>query len=542
MYTSSVKRNLVLLCALSTVSVLGACSSDDGPPTDAGAARDGGSADGAGGRLDAGITSPDAAPGDVTVAPARIDDVLANPNMGFADFHFGWWCNLPPIDFTPAECATRAEAHRPANYPETAVAYFRWTWRDLEPVRGEINFALIDAAIQSANLLGETLAFRVMTIEEGAAGIPDWMLAAPYAVAGQRFGGTFWPDYRDPTFLAEHARFVRALGARYDDHPAVDHVDIGSVGCWGEWNTACLTGVDSIIEVYAPASDAERDDIAAAYRQLIDDFAAAFPTTPRVMLGIGSSPGLMTDIFVHAIRGGAGWRVDCWGDWGWFSPTWSHQDNLYPDMIANASAVYPEFADVWQHAPIQLEVCATMEDWQSRGWTAAAPDGQVYKSFQWALAQHAAVLNAKSSPVPDEYVPAVQDLLRHNGYRYVIDSFNHASTVEAGTATTLRSTWSNLGVTPSYTRRTLSYRLRSGGTTRTFDSPADVRTWLPGTFEIVDTVTVAADMPAGTYELEVAIVDRAGTSPTTAPLPPLALAIEGRTADGWYPISGLTVR
>ena len=34
----------------------------------------------------------------------------------------------------------------------------------------------------------------------------------------------------------------------------------------------------------------------------------------------------------------------------------------------------------------------------------------------------------------------------------------------------------------------------------------------------------------------------AGTSPTTAPLPPLKLAIEGRAADGWYTLSRLTVR
>ena len=25
--------------------------------------------------------------------------------MGFADFHFRWMCNLPPVSFTPEECA-----------------------------------------------------------------------------------------------------------------------------------------------------------------------------------------------------------------------------------------------------------------------------------------------------------------------------------------------------------------------------------------------------------------------------------------------------
>ena len=31
-------------------------------------------------------------PGTVTVDPKRIDEVLTNPGMGFASFHFGWWC------------------------------------------------------------------------------------------------------------------------------------------------------------------------------------------------------------------------------------------------------------------------------------------------------------------------------------------------------------------------------------------------------------------------------------------------------------------
>jgi len=524
-----------LALTLAAACALCACGDDSG-----GTGTDGGRGDA--GAIPDGGRRLDAAHGDVTVRPNRIDDVLVNPNMGFADFHFGWWCNLPPISFTPAECAARASANRPENYPETAVAYFRWTWRDLEPVRGEIAFDLIDAAMQSANLLGETLGFRVMTIDEGGAGIPDWMLAAPYDVTGEWIGGTFWPDYRDATFRSEHERFIGALGARYDDHPALDHVDIGTVGCWGEWNTACLTGVDSIIEVYGPADDAERDGIEAALSELIDHHVSAFPVSPVVMLGIGSSGGRMTDLLVHAVRAGTGWRVDCWGDFGWFSDTWSHQDDLYPAMIANATAAHAAFPDTWMRAPIHLEVCGTIDGWHDRGWTADAPDGLAYRAFEWALDQHASVLNGKRTPIPADYVPAMEDLLRRNGYRYVIDSFNHSSEVSPGGELVLASTWSNLGVTPSYTRRTSSYRLRGGGENRTFDGTADVRTWLPGTWDVVDTFTVPADLPAGTYDIEVAIVDRAGTDPTTAPLPPLQLGIEGRGTDGWYALSTVTVR
>jgi hypothetical protein len=47
----------------------------------------------------------------VIVHPREIADVLYNPGMGFADFHFGF-------DHSPA----------PGTYPRSTVAYFRWSW------------------------------------------------------------------------------------------------------------------------------------------------------------------------------------------------------------------------------------------------------------------------------------------------------------------------------------------------------------------------------------------------------------------------------
>jgi len=51
----------------------------------------------------------------VTVRPLEIDEVLYNPGMGFADFHFG--SGNPPS---------------PGEYPPQTVAYVRWTWDELE--------------------------------------------------------------------------------------------------------------------------------------------------------------------------------------------------------------------------------------------------------------------------------------------------------------------------------------------------------------------------------------------------------------------------
>ena len=84
-------------------------------------------------------------------------------------------------------------------------------------------------------------------------------------------------------------------------------------------------------------------------------------------------------------------------------------------------------------------------------------------------------------------------------------------------------------------------RLRGASDEATFPSDADTRDWLPGSWDLVHTFTVPADLAPGVYDLEVALVDRAGTDPVTAPLPPLRLGIVDRGADGWYALSQLTV-
>jgi hypothetical protein len=196
---------------------------------------------------------------------------------------------------------------------------------------------------------------------------------------------------------------------------------------------------------------------------------------------------------------------------------------------------------VWRQAPVQLEICGTIPNWHDFGWTTDAPNGEVYRTFQWALDQHASVLNGKFTDIPLDYVPAIDDLLRQNGYRFVVDRFNHQGRVRSGEDVAFISDWSNIGVAPSYHPRALTYRLRGSSGEATFTSTADIRDWLPGSFEVVDLFTIPPDLGEGSYDLELALLDRPGTEPATDPLPPLFLGIEGRRDDGWYSISQVTV-
>jgi hypothetical protein len=88
----------------------------------------------------------------------------------------------------------------------------------------------------------------------------------------------------------------------------------------------------------------------------------------------------------------------------------------------------------------------------------------------------------------------------------------------------------------------VAYRLRGRDAKQQFESNADVRRWLPGRWQEQVAFTVPANLPAGTYHIEVGILDRPGVNPDTAPLPPLQLAMEGRRDDGWYALSRIEVK
>jgi len=426
----------------------------------------------------------------VTVHPQEIDEILFNPGMGFADFHFGIGSPLPP-----------------SQHPRSTVAYIRWSWADLEFAEGQYNFSLVDDAIHRAKAIGETLAFRI--VAETKTGSPRWLLDK--GVASVQVRGGVFPDYNNPIFLDYHERLIRAFGERYAGSPDIDHVDIGSVGCWGEWNTACCQGVEARCKQYYPT---EANQIA-----ITDWYFKYFSRTPLVMLVGGQ--------LKYATSRGAGWRGDCFGDYGMFGPDWNHMENLY-----GPAAQDPVVGNAWKTGPVQFEVCGVMQDWYDRGFDI---DLILRKGLEW----HMSVLNAGYAPVPATWRPRVDEFLKKLGYRMVLREMTHPTEANPGGTLLLRSRWENVGVAPFYHPWPLAYRLRSTSdqVVAQWASTANLMRWLPGaSHEVEDQVAVSEQVPPATYSLDVAILTEDGSSAH------VELAIEGERADRWYPVSTITIR
>lgn len=368
-------------------------------------------------------SAPPASGPTTTVHPAGSDAVLTNPGMGFADFG-----QELPLD----------------QYPATSVMYERWTWAKLEPMEGKYAFDIIDAAVAEAKAKKRTLAFRVMPVYSSSS--PAWLATKGVGMVKTN-DGTF-PDHNHPAFLAGMQKLVEALGQRYAGSADIDHVDIGSVGCWGEWNTACCSD-KATCKAYYPTVDNQH--------AIIDWYFESFAGTPLVAL-------LETD-GTYAESKGSGWRGDCFGDYGFYSSTWNHMVNSY-----GPAATDPVIGTAWKHAPVQFESCGVIQDWADEGYDI---DMILDKGLEW----HMSVLNAKSSPIPPQWRSKVDAFLKKVGYRLTVKTLAHTSQIKPGESIAIDADWENQGVAPPYHAWKVAYRLRGAGddAVTTWVSSADIR-------------------------------------------------------------------
>ncbi|MGO9107605.1 MAG: DUF4832 domain-containing protein [Thermoguttaceae bacterium] len=442
----------------------------------------------------------------VVVTPEETDEVLANPGIGWETFHQ----------------TSKQDRNLPKWIPST-IHYARWGWDELEPQPGKLNTAFLDKVLKETHGSGQKLAFRVMccSTSKGHPYHPKWLKEVGGKELIAEYGSSMFsiPDMDDPVVLKAHLDFIKRLGEKYDGHPDIDHIDLGSVGWWGEWH---LTG-----------SSKNRLPTLVNRMKVMDAYLTAFKKTPLLML-IGDS-----DCLKHACAHGAGWRADCLGDMGGFSRTWCHMLNAYPAEVGSVP-------DTWKMAPVAWETCWDMRKWVIEGWP-------LRYIFNYALACHASIINNKSASLPQggNVRPEIERFLRRLGYRLVLKELKHPVQVWAGGTLELSMKWQNVGSAPCYKPYRVAYRLSNkSGFSKVILSKTAVNRWLPGSVEmftpeffkmpkdlpngevndVLDTIALPTALLVGEYTLSIAVVDDSST-------PVVRLGVKGRGDDDWYPIS-----
>jgi len=169
--------------------------------------------------------------------PVDSGAALRNPGMGWMLHYY---------DNVPANYGSRlAPADTLDDWPGLNLIYLRIPWSSIEPREGEFAWSVLDTPMQRFAARGVPAGFRITCSESWTRyATPAWVEAA--GAKGYNFtpgkgilpDGVFWePDYDDPVFLQKLEHLLAALAARYDGHPDVAYVDIGSFGVWGEGHT-----------------------------------------------------------------------------------------------------------------------------------------------------------------------------------------------------------------------------------------------------------------------------------------------------------------
>jgi glycosyl hydrolase family 42 (putative beta-galactosidase) len=197
--------------------------------------------------------------------------VLCNPGMGWHVYHndgpFSYMRDLEPSDAL-------------VDFPGITVVYMRLPWSYLEPEEGHFNWWVLDTPMQRWVERGKKVAFRITCCESSMTyATPHWVRDA--GAKGHEFKGInsplegmqWEPDYNDPVFLWKLDHFLQAFAERYDGHPNVDHIDIGSFGVWGEGHTWRTSGLAYDFDTVRRHIDLNRKHFKKTQLVISDDIA-----------------------------------------------------------------------------------------------------------------------------------------------------------------------------------------------------------------------------------------------------------------------------
>lgn len=454
--------------------------------------------------------------GSVVIRPKETQEVLNNPGIGFTTFQrfngddlnpgMGWTEGFP-IEYQKFDGDLTNKDH-----PQTTIAYWRVYWKFIEPEKEKYNWEMIDKALATAAERGQTLMLRIAPHGTGPErDVPSWyreMVGEKRDWQYQSNVNGWVVDPEDPRYAQYFGGMIAALGKRYDGHPDFNAVDLSFIGAWGEGAGSEFLSSKTM-------------------NALVDAYTENFKKTPLIALLMDEKTNKYAQ---EKGNGNVGWRVDCIGDLGFWAKDqngWTHMYDFYPQAIIEYGT-----ADAWKTAPISLEICGTFLRWRDREHYTSE---QVKYIFDETLKWHISSFNAKSSPVPPEWKPLVDEWLNKMGYRFVLRRFTYPEKVQRNGKLDFTSWWENKGVAPCYEPFPLAIRLKSKNDDRTFLTRAHIPKWLPGDNVYNDGIFIPMDMKPGEYEVQLALVDPHSRKPK------VLLAIEGKDDEGWYDMGKISV-
>ena len=386
------------------------------------------------------------------------------------------------------------------NQPYSMVFLYK-SWKELEPQEGVYKFEQWEQTDwQHPNADGKHIIFRIyMDYPTKESGIPDWLLrkgvqTTPY----KQHGGGITPNYNHPEMRKALAKFIAALGARYNTNPRVAFIQLGLLGHWGEWHTY-------------PQPELFADNMTT--KIVVDAYRKAFPDKmlmaryPRGYAAVPKWLGFHDDMFPADTQNGE--------DWAFLTKLKvSGQDKN------------------WAIAPIGGE----MEPFQAEKWM-LHEYGVTLKNlldghFSWVGPYCPALVETDDSG----FIGNSEELIRRMGYDFRILTYQHYKVVKKGDPLQLYLIGANHGVAPFYYRWPVQLALIDvDGNIVTTETDLDIRRWRLGEFRTLLTAPTQ-NIPPGLYRLAIGVIDPWTKKPRLQFSSKMELH-----KDGWQIFSGIEI-
>lgn len=157
--------------------------------------------------------------------------------------HKGWYWHYIDNGFGRINYRKGVEDDYTLDFPCLNHLYLRFDWADIEKEEGIFDWYYIDEIVNKWSKYNYRFAFRVCCYEAGEIkyATPEWVREA--GAKGYFCGNDCWqPDYGDEIFLEKLENFMKEFGKKFNGHPLVEFVDVGTYGTWGEGHTGYGSG------------------------------------------------------------------------------------------------------------------------------------------------------------------------------------------------------------------------------------------------------------------------------------------------------------
>lgn len=426
--------------------------------------------------------------------PTELTGPLSNPFKGWAP---------------PAVMPSYPQPHK--------LVYAGPTWKELEPVKGVIDWATFEQTYQIDMWKSQGVKFVFRLVLDFPTGtpnrdIPDWLYNDMVAL-GQSPGtayqdlsgglgtGTntgFSPNYESSYLIARHKMVLDAIADRYGtmaDSP-IAFIQLGSIGHWGEFHTwPDGTGV-------FPSP--------AITNQYIQQYLDAFGTeSDKMLMTIRRNIPLATN-------NGIGMHNDVFG---------LKESYAFPEWY---SAVGSQF---WETAAVGGEFGYGLAGTQSSLTSGPGFD----ESMRELILSKTSWLGPASPaglPLNNPLQSNMDKFLNKMGYHFVVREVSHPATIPSN-ALAVEVKVENKGVHAFLFNWPVELQLRNSSDMIVSRKTAaiDLRNWNTGLHDLKESFTIPQNLPSGTYRIVIAILN-----PGTG-APAVDFANAGRTSDGGFQIS-----